>query len=77
LKHQRLLKQILTVCQSATEYLTADELSAMCAGDHPAKRIVRYLLMLQGEGYVVDTRKRILSNRAAVNEYRLIGEKES
>jgi hypothetical protein len=33
LRHPRLLKQILTVCHSASTHLTADELSARCDGD--------------------------------------------
>lgn len=71
-RHPRLLKQILDVCQSATEYLTADELSAKCDSDISAKRVARYILMLEGAGYVFDTRKRRLGDRAEVNEYRLV-----
>jgi hypothetical protein len=55
--------------------LTADELSARCDGDLSAKRVARYIMMLQGAGYVVDTRTRNLRDRDAVNEYRMVGEK--
>jgi hypothetical protein len=74
LKHPRLLKQVLGVCQSANEYLTADELSARCDGDLSAKRVARYIMMLEGAGYVFDTRKRSRGVRADVNEYRMVDE---
>jgi hypothetical protein len=73
-RHPRLLKQILDVCQSASTYLTADELSAQCEGDLSAKRVARYIMMLEGAGYVFDTRKRSRGVRADVNEYRMVGE---
>jgi hypothetical protein len=75
LRHPRLLKQILGVCHSASTHLTADELSARCDGDFSAKRVARYIMMLEGAGYVFDTRKRSRGDRAAVNEYRMVGEK--
>jgi hypothetical protein len=75
LRHPRLLKQIPGVCQSATALLTADELSARYDGDLSAKRVAWFIMMLEGVGYVVDTRKRSLGDRAAVNEYRMVVEK--
>jgi hypothetical protein len=72
LRHPRLLKQILDVCQSATTHLTADELSARCDGDLSAKRVARYIMMLEGAGHVFDTRTRHLCDRNAVNEYRMV-----
>ena len=59
-------------CQSATEHLTVDELSAKCPGDLFAKRVARYMSMLKGVGYIFDTRKRSLGDRVGVNEYLLV-----
>jgi hypothetical protein len=73
-RRTRLLTQLLDVFRSASAYLTADELSTLCDGDHSAKRVVRYILILEGVGYRFDTRRRRVGGQAVVNEYRLIGE---
>jgi hypothetical protein len=72
-RHPRLLKQILNACQSASGFLTADELSATCDSNLSAKRVARYILMLEGAGYAFDTRTRRHNHGITVNEYRLTG----
>jgi hypothetical protein len=71
-RHRRALSQVEVVCRATRDFLTAGEIGARCPDDLSAKRVARYILMLEGTGCVFERRLRSIVGSNRVAEYRLV-----